>query len=131
VTAKTAARPSRAARRPSGAASCTRFAGDEAAAACGTAAAGLSPTTLEFTPAIIGALSSSSTWCRVVRAWLGCSRESEGEGVAMVLYVFDRGCGGGKLMEEGEGCGAARGRVDRVRLLPSHWLGIANVAPVI
>jgi hypothetical protein len=57
VTAKTAARPSRAARRPSGAASCTRFAGDEAAAAaCGTAAAGLSPTTLEFTPAIIGAL---------------------------------------------------------------------------
>ena len=59
VTAKTAARPSSAARRPSGATSCTRFACDEAAAAAawGTAAAGLSPTTLEFTPAMI------LVWC--------------------------------------------------------------------
>jgi hypothetical protein len=50
VVAVTAARPRRAARRPSDATD-TLLAGDEAAA-CGTAAAGLSPTTLEFTPAM-------------------------------------------------------------------------------
>jgi hypothetical protein len=51
VTAKTAARPRSAARRPPGATD-TLLAGEEAAA-CGTAAASLSPTTLEFTAAMV------------------------------------------------------------------------------
>jgi hypothetical protein len=54
VTAKTAARPRSADRLSLDEATCTRFAaGAEALADCGTAAAGLRPTTLEFTPAIV------------------------------------------------------------------------------
>jgi hypothetical protein len=34
-------------------------------------------------------------------------------------------------VEAVEGCGCGAGRVDRVRLLPSHWLGFAHVAQII
>lgn len=82
VTAKTAARPRRAARRPSAAAArslgttCTRFgAGDEA---CGTAAAGFSPTTLEFTAAIIALELVDRIGVAVrVRAWLLIGSQGE------------------------------------------------------
>jgi hypothetical protein len=77
VTVKTAARPRRAARQPSGA-TATLLAGDEAAA-CGTAAAGLSPTTLEFTPAM---------WSGVVVCALVGGAGCGGLGVVMVLFLI-------------------------------------------
>jgi len=50
----------------------------------------------------------------------------------MVLFLIVGGCrcGGGEL-RPAEGCGCGGGRVDRVRLLPSHWMGFAHVAHII
>lgn len=59
-------------------------------------------------------------------AWLAGNRES-GDG-----FVFDRARGWLQVSgpveetEAGGSCGSGGGRVDRVRLLPSHWLSLGT-----